>query len=141
MPEKSNDGLFDLFRRIGISGKQLQNAKLGPGVVGRNSKIGHTFLVVALVGVIGGSYIRNAPIIGISLVGGFLIALCIPLLNVIFGHKNPAAAILEGAQFLQYQQIEMAAKGRPAILSSTPPAPKPKELQGGNVDAGGGQET
>lgn len=124
------DGIASLFKSLGLSSEQLQNIKLGPGVVGRNTRMGHTFLLVALAGVFGGVYIKSAMIIGISLIAAFLIAAGIPILNVIFGNKNPAAAILEGAEFLQYQQIEMAAKGIPAIVPTLPPETKPQELSG-----------
>jgi hypothetical protein len=117
--------------RLGISAEQLQNAKLGPGVVGRNSRIAISFLAVALAGVGAGISVHSPFIVGLSVSFGFISAVVITVLNVIFGHKNPGAAILEGAEFIQYQQI-MASKGNPVIHPVLPVEPKPPELSGGD---------
>jgi hypothetical protein len=117
--------------QLGVSAEQLQNAKLGPGVVGRNSRIAISFLAVALAGVGGGVTVHSPLIIGLSLTFGFVGTLAITILNVVFGHKNPGAAILEGAEFIQYQQI-MASKGNPVIIPTLPVKAKPKELAKGD---------
>jgi hypothetical protein len=119
-----------LLKGLGISGEQIQNAKLGPGVVGRNSKIAYTFLLLASVAVVGAIYVRSQLLIGVIIGLAFIVAVGIPLLNVVFGHKNPAAAILEGAEFLQYQQI-MASRDNPVIFPALPVKAKPKELSEG----------
>jgi len=133
MPDQSND-IFartqGLLKSLGISGEQIQNAKLGTGVVGRNSKIGYTFLSLALVGVAGAIYNHSPLLIGVIIGLAFIVTLTIPILNVVFGHKNPAAAILEGAEFLQYQQI-MASKDNSVIVPALPAQAKPKELSEG----------
>jgi hypothetical protein len=132
MARNITDRLADTMKGLGISSEQIQNAKLGPGVVGRNSKIAYTFLMLAIAGVVGGSYIHSTVIMGISLIFGFIIAISIPILNVIFGNKNPAAAILEGSEFLQYHQI-MASKGNPVIAPVLPVEPKPRALDEGDA--------
>jgi hypothetical protein len=129
------DQLGDTIKSIGVSAEQLQNAKLGPGVVGRNSRIAISFLAVALAGIGGGASVHSPLIIGLSLTFGFIGALAITVLNVLFGHKNPGAAILEGAEFIQYQQI-MASKGNPAIIPVLPVETKPKELEKGTDTEG-----
>jgi hypothetical protein len=139
MASNFTEQLADTMKRLGLSAEQIQNAKLGPGVVGRNSKIAFSFLMVALVGVIGGSAIHSTLIIGLSVTFAFIIALAIPILNVVFGHKNPAAAILEGSQFIQYQQI-MASKDHPVIIPALPVEAKPKELEKGDSDEESGEQ-
>src|SRR5512142_1165369 len=90
---------------LGLAAEQLQNAKLGPGVVGRNSRIAISFMAVAVAGIGAGISVHSAFIVGLSVTFGFISALAITILNVVFGQKNPGAAILEGAEFIQYQQI------------------------------------
>ena len=122
--EQPKTTIADLLDRIGISGQQLQGLRLGPGVVGRNTSIAWACELVMLAGAIGSAFNHNALLLGGSLIGAVLVALVICLSNVIFGSKNTAAALLEGAHFLQYQHLEMAAKGVPRIELS-PPMPAP----------------
>jgi hypothetical protein len=135
MHERSTkDRLGGLLDHLGISKGHLRNTKLGPGVVGRNSAIAYTFLVVMLVGALCSYFLKSEVLMGISLGGAILVTVIIAVLNVYFGNKNPGAAILEGAQFLQYHQIEMASKDRPAIDPISPPMPPPPgSLLGGNI--------
>ena len=139
MTERSqSDRIADLLNRLGITGHQLKNAKLGPGVVGRNSSIAWAFEVVMLGGVIASTILHSIPMLGLSLAGAIVVAIVIVLSNVYFGNKNPAAALLEGAQFLEYQHMQMAAKGVPVIESSAPPIPQPPTLTQG-LDSESGQ--
>ncbi len=94
MAPKRTGPLAETMKRLGVSAEQMQNAKLGPGVVGRNSKLAFYFLTVALAGISGGTYVHSTLVVGISITFAFIVTLVIPILNVIFGHKNPAAAIL-----------------------------------------------
>jgi hypothetical protein len=133
MAERSQtDRIADLLNKLGISGHQLQNVKLGPGVVGRNSSIAWAFEFVMLAGVVASAILHSIPMLGLSLAGAICVAVAIALSNVYFGNKNPAAALLEGAQFLEYQQMQMAAKGVPVIESSAPPVPRPPTLTQGH---------
>ena len=124
----------ELMERLGISAQQLQNLKLGPGVVGRNSSIAWIFLIVMLAGVVASAIRDSKALLALSLGGAILVVVVIVVCNVYFGNKNPAAALLEGAQFVQYHQImQMAAKGQetiepsgPAILAPTSPKELPK---------------
>lgn len=54
MSDSIKDKIPELMERLGISGHQLQNVKLGPGVVGRNSAIAWLLEIVMLAGVICG---------------------------------------------------------------------------------------
>jgi len=122
------DRITELMDRLGIRGHQLQNVKLGPGVVGRNSSIAWAFEIVMLAGVICSGFLHSTAILALSLVGAIAVALAIAISNVYFGNKNPAAALLEGAQFLEYHHLQMASKGVAVIEASSPPIPSPPAL-------------
>lgn len=96
----TSDRVADLLNKLGISGQQLQNVKLGPGVVGRNTTIAWAFEIVMLAGVICSAVLHNALLLGISLSGAIVVALVIVVCNVYFGSKNPAAALLRGCAVL-----------------------------------------
>lgn len=115
----------DSFSRLGLVAQQLQGVKLGPGVVGRNTSIAWLFMVVMLVGVVSSATMHNPWLLGIALGGAIFGTLFTQSINVYFGNKNPGAALLEGAQLLEYQK--MAAKGMPVIedLSTAVPPPPP----------------
>lgn len=130
------DQVIELMERLGISGHQLQSAKLGPGVVGRNSSIAWALEVVMLAGVICGGLLRQPLLVGIALIGAVVVALWIANLNVKFGKENPAAALLEGAHFLEFQQLQVAAaQGTKQIeIVPKPAVHPPPELTGGKQD-------
>ena len=85
-----------------------------------------------LAGVVVGGLLRSVPLVAIALIGGIVTALVIVLLNVSFGRDNPAAALLEGAEFLEFHQMQMTAvKGSVAIvLPSGAPVEEPPKLTG-----------
>jgi hypothetical protein len=89
-----------------------------------------------LAGVICGGLLRQPILIGIALVGAVVVALRIADLNVKFGKENPAAALLEGAHFLEFQQLQVtAAQGTKQIeIPSKPAVHPPAELTGGKQD-------
>jgi hypothetical protein len=127
--EPKKDYVAELMERLGISGNQLQGVKLGPGVVGRNSTIAWALEIVMLAGVVSGAYLHSPTLVGLSLVGGILGGLGALFLNVSFAKQNPAAAILEGAHFVEYQQMQMtAARGVLSTGVPGPPVPPPQQL-------------
>jgi hypothetical protein len=129
----SNDKVTELMKRLGVSGQQLQNVKLGPGVVGRNSSIAWVAGIVMLAGVICGGYLHSPTLVGASLFGGILVGLVVPCLNVSFAKKNPAAALLEGAHFVEFHHMQLtAAKGMPPVEGG-PPVPPPPQLPAGQT--------
>jgi len=130
MAENPIEDASGLLKALGISGEQLQNAKLGPGIVGRNTVIAWVFLIVMLVGILCSYGLHNNFLLTLCLIFAFIVAVGVLLLNVYFGNKNPAAALLEGAQFLQYQQFKMAARGRPVIEARSPAQSAPRSLTG-----------
>ena len=120
-----------------ITGSHLQKVRLGPAVVGRNSSIAWALQLVMLAGVLSGAYLHSSILVGGSLIGALLGGLWISYLNVTFGKENPAAALLEGAHFLQFHEMQMTAlKGAAAVeLPSAPPVLPPSQLSGGATPA------
>lgn len=107
-----------------MSEESLQRIRLSRGVVGKT-----TYTAIAFFGVLG---IVAARLPSDMLLALALIACAIFLIYFVgllhFANKNPAAALLEGAELLHWQQTELAAKGtgpiplQPAI---TPPRELP----------------
>jgi hypothetical protein len=120
------DDITDVLNRV--IGSQVQGVKLGPGVVGRNSSIAYALEFVMLAGVIAGIFLHSVWLVGISLCGAIVSGLWIARMNVTFGRENPAAAILEGAEFLQFHQLQaMAIKGDPHVIELPLSSPAPPE--------------
>lgn len=127
--DSTKDKVTQLMEKLGLSSRQLQGAKLGPGVVGRNSTIAWSLEIVMLAGVICGGYLHSAALVGGSIVGAILVGLAVPWLNVSFAKENPAAALLEGAEFVEYHHMQVtASKTSPGPQISGPGVPAPKEL-------------
>ena len=138
MPESEDpkDKVGQLMEKLGLSGRQLQGAKLGPGVVGRNSTIAWCLEIVMLAGVICGGYLHSQILAGGAIAGAILVALAVPLLNVLFAKQNPAAALLEGAQFVEYHHMQVTAtKSSPQPELTGPGVPPPKELVQGQQNS------
>lgn len=125
------DDIADVLNRV--IGSQVQGVKLGPGVVGRNSSIAYALELVMLAGVIAGIFLHSVWLVGISLFGAIMAGLLIARMNVTFGKANPAAAILEGAEFLQFHQLQATAKKGDAHVVELPfaaPTQSPVQLTG-----------
>jgi hypothetical protein len=135
MSDSLKDEIPKLMDRLGISGNQLQNVKLGPGVVGRNSSIAWVGGVVMLAGVIGGVWLHSEILVGGALVGGLLVAVGVPCLNVYFAKTNPAAALLEGAQFVEFHQLQLTASKGARPTEGGPPVPPPQQLPRGATNS------
>ena len=109
--------LTDLFQKAGIS------IRLGQGVVGKTT----TAVVVALIGI---------AIVGRNLSNEWLAGGCALAIGIIFivyfvgilwfATKNPAAALLEGARLLKWQETEWIAKG----MLSPPSTPRMSDPKG-----------
>jgi hypothetical protein len=92
--------------------KNVTKVKLGGGIFGKTC----TVLIVIAVTFMGISLIAKnlwVCVLAISLVSLMAFILLWRLIN--FANKNPQAVILEGAEFLVHQQIELAAKGIPSL--------------------------
>ncbi len=129
------DEVFEAMDRLGLSGRQLQDVKLGPGVVGRNSTVAWVVGIVMLAGVVGGTWLHSTILVGASIVGAVVVGLGVACLNVHFARTNPAAALLEGAQFVEYHHLQLtAARG----MEPTPggqPVPPPAQIAGAEKGA------
>ena len=98
----------DIVRQIAEAGKGV---RFGRGVVG---KTGHAMIVViALWGVIiwrlGDNAALNAGLIAAGLVGTAVFVWW-TLATQRFAERNPAQAMLEGAEFLEYKRFEAQTK-------------------------------
>jgi hypothetical protein len=108
---------------------QLGKIKLGQGVVGKTTYA--TVAALLALGAIGWAISAPAPQLAFTL-GVFIFVVLIAFLAAIiwYAHNNPGPALLEGAELIQYRQLEMAAKDRPAELPPTnvppPPATQPE---------------
>lgn len=92
--------------------RNVTKVKLGGGVFGKTC----TVLIVIAVIFFGIAWIANniwVSVLAISLVFILTFVLLWRLIN--FANKNPQAVILEGAEFLVHQQIELASKGVPNL--------------------------
>jgi general stress protein CsbA len=110
----------DIAEILGRLIPQIQGVKLGPGVVGRNSSIAWALEFVMLAGVITGGFLHSVWLVGISLLGAIVCGLFFALVNVQFGKDNPAAALLEGIEFLQFHQMQATAKKGEARVVELP---------------------
>ncbi len=79
MAENPIEDASGLLKALGISGEQLQNAKLGPGIVGRNTVIAWVFLIVMLVGILCSYGLHNNFLLTLCLIFAFIVAIRIRL--------------------------------------------------------------
>ena len=116
------DSIQDTLRQVGVSSSTLDRIKLARGLVGKTS------------------YVAGAAIIALGVVAyglkgfsGFLIADAI-LIVLLFGgyfggilwfaHRHPGVALLEGAELIQWRQMDMAAKSVTQIEQQNNAAPQ-----------------
>lgn len=107
----------DIIRQIAEAGKGV---RFGRGVVG---KTGHAVIaVIALWGLIiwrlGDSMELNAALLAAGVVGTAVFVWW-TLATQRFAERNPAQAMLEGAEFLEYQRFEAQTKldGRVSLVA------------------------
>ena len=92
--------------------KNVAKVKLGGGVFGKTCTV--IMVVAVTIGVI--AWASGNLWVSIGAIGLIFIMTFVLLWRLIsFANKNPQAAILEGAEFLVHQQIELASKGVPSI--------------------------
>lgn len=92
--------------------KSVSKVKLGGGIFGKTCTV---IMVIAVtfgfISWVSGNIWVCVASIGLTFIMAFV--LLWRLIN--FANKNPQAVILEGAEFLVHQQIELASKGIPSI--------------------------
>jgi hypothetical protein len=92
--------------------ERAQSVKFGRGVVG---KTGHVCLGVVVIWAIitarlGSDILTSSALVGAGLIATGFGAWWIRSVQS-FAEKNPAQAMLEGAEFLEYQRLGIEAKG------------------------------
>jgi hypothetical protein len=110
----------DLLAKAGVNASAYDKVRLGSGVVGRSS-------AVAFMAMVGFS------VIAYSLRDPFYLIVLAAIMAVVFGgyflgilrfaNNNPDLALLEGAELVQWRQIEMAAKD-PKLINQNSSAPQ-----------------
>jgi hypothetical protein len=105
----------------------MTQIKLGQGVVGKS-----TYAIAALFAVLGVVAIRVEPVflfpLAILAVGAFVY---FQRSIVTFADQNPGVAMLEGADLLQWQKTDLAAKGLPTITIEQRTPSLPPSRSGG----------
>ncbi len=98
----------DFLKNIGLATETVSRVRLGQGVVGKA-----TIAVVAAFVVLGIVAWRLSEPWFLLAIGAAVVVLFFVYLKrtMDFADKNPAAALLEGAHFLKWQQTDLAAKG------------------------------
>ena len=100
----------------GLKVEQLDRIKLGRGVVGKSSYVAAAaFLVLAVAAV----RITGSTLFAILIVAAVLLFLIYFIGTLWFAAKNPGLALLEGAELIQWRQMDMGAKG----VTSLPTGP------------------
>ena len=114
--------LDKILKEAGISTESLDKIRLGPGVVGRSA----TVAVVALLVLGVAAYKTSNDYILVGITGGALLLFAAFFRwSMKYAAKNPAAALLEGAELVAWRKQELAAKSIPQP-PVTPAIPDPK---------------
>jgi hypothetical protein len=105
-------GIDDLLKHFGISAESVNRIRLGRGVVGKTTSAVVVVLLVLAVAI----YKLSDPKLVLLLAGLVSLIFIIYFVGVLrFADKNPGAALLEGAELLQWKQFDMEAKGLPEV--------------------------
>ncbi|SDT17785.1 hypothetical protein [Bradyrhizobium canariense] len=105
-----------ILEAVGVSESSLDGVRLAQGVVGKSSYVAGVALLALLVVAYS---LRDS---------GYLLAVACFIVVLFFGYfagvlwfanKHPDMALLEGAELVKWRQIEMAAKGQPALPNAT----------------------
>lgn len=116
--------LVSLHRAIGrVRSREMAENDFAQALLARAQALGHIRLARGVVGkasivagivflVLGSIAWRMPPDLLFPFAGVFLLALFAYLGGMLwFAHRHPEQALLEGAEIIQYRQLEMAAKG------------------------------
>jgi len=113
--------LEDILKVVGVSAETLDRVRLGRGVVGKATlAIIGAFVVLGII-----AWGLKGLAIPLLIVAAFVVILFVVyLVGVVrFANQNPAAALLEGAELLTWQQL--AAKTIPNPPDSNVAIPEP----------------
>jgi hypothetical protein len=119
MPEPVKSAL----RSVGVRTETLEGIRLARGVMGKTSYVaGVALLVLGAIAWHGGSDSLILSLLTVALFAIYYFG------SLWFAHKHPGEALLEGAELIQWRQMEMAAKDLPL------PPPQPSIEIGSNSD-------
>jgi hypothetical protein len=97
----------DFLKNLGIATDTVSRVRLGQGVVGKTTLA--VLFVLAVLGIVAWRLTDTWPLLAIGLAAVLVFVLYLKR-TMDFADRNPAAALLEGAEFLKWQQTELAAK-------------------------------
>jgi len=103
----------DTLNRVGIGTAELDRVRLARGVIGKASYVAAA-AIIALAAVAWG---LREPVY--LLIDGVLVVVLFALYfggSLWFAHRHPDTALLEGAELLQWRQLEIAASNAPLTL-------------------------
>jgi hypothetical protein len=123
--------LAQILQKMGVS-ETVERFKFGGFVV----KL-FVFGAIALLTIAAVSYkLHNERLIFIAIIIMAVLGALVAILACIFAFKNPITAMLEGAEIIKLQQIQLAAKGITAPLALQDPIPDPavKLLEPGEIE-------
>lgn len=100
-----------VLQQAGLSETSLDRVRLSRGVVGKSAYVAAGALLVLAVA---GYSLRDSELLILVAVLAFAIFVVFFVGSLVFAHKNPGIALLEGAELIQWRQMDMAAKSIPA---------------------------
>ena len=114
-------GIEDLLKNFGISTESVDRIRLAKGVVGKTTT---AVLIVLMVLALAIFKLNNPQLILILGIAAGFVFLVYFIGVMLFAHKNPGPALLEGAELLRWRQFDLATKGSPSQPAS-PSLPGP----------------
>lgn len=109
----------DLARTLLARMQALGHIRLARGVVGKASVVAGIALLV-----LGGIAWRIGPALLLVVAGMVMLTFFVYLTAVLwFAHRHPEQALLEGAEIIQYRQLELAASHVPEAPPLAPTEP------------------
>ncbi len=108
MTEPDKTDISKLFNQLGIKASSLGKVRMGRGVVGKTSHVAIAFFAVLAIIAYGTK--NDWVLAGVGLIAAAVFVWLVDRLFR-FSEKNPTLALMEGAELIAWQQIEMAAKG------------------------------
>ena len=103
--------LGPILKNLGISAAGIDRIQFAPGVVGKMTTSLMGLYVVCVAAIAAGAWMGSTPLVGLGLGAGFLSFVFKSVASIMFASKNPATALLEGADLVRYREWESTAKG------------------------------
>jgi hypothetical protein len=112
----------EALEQSGLSAFKLDRIRLARGVVGKA-----TYVAVAAILALGGIAWRVADSLQLLLAGGLIVLIFVLyFIGVLwFANRHPGVALLEGAELIQWRQMDIAGKSVRAI-DNVPVLPGPE---------------